>query len=61
MISREELGKVLKLPSRRWLRDYKNVIKPNAGFNQNVIKKLISIKTLVDVDKLASHALGFLC
>ena len=39
----EELGKVLKLPSRRQLRDYKNVIQSKASFNQDVIKELISI------------------
>lgn len=39
----EELGKVLKLPSRRRLRDYNNVIKPKTGFNKDVIKELISI------------------
>ena len=39
----EELGKVLKLPSRRRLRDYKSVIKPKAGFNKDVIEELILI------------------
>ena len=38
----DQLSKVLKLPSRRRLRDYKNVIKPKAGFNKDVIKELIS-------------------
>lgn len=33
---------VLRLPSRRRLRDYKNVIRPQAGFSSQVIKELIS-------------------
>ena len=28
------------LPSRRWLRDYKNYIKPQRGFNQEIIQEL---------------------
>ena len=31
---------VLTLPSRRTLRDYKNAIKPHAGFNKDVIEEL---------------------
>ena len=31
---------VLKLPSQRTLRDYRNVIKPKAGFNHEVIEEL---------------------
>ena len=34
---------VLTLPSRRTLRDYKNAIKPHAGFNPSVIEELIKI------------------
>lgn len=33
---------VLQLPSRRRLRDYKNVIRPQVGFSSQVIKELIS-------------------
>ena len=33
---------VLHLPSRRRLRDYKNVIRPQAGFSSQVIQELIS-------------------
>lgn len=33
---------VLYLPSRRRLRDYKNVIRPQAGFSSQVIKELVS-------------------
>ena len=33
---------VLHLPSRRRLRDCKNVIRPQAGFSSQVIKELIS-------------------
>ena len=29
------------LPSKRKLRDYKNIIKPKAGFNKKVIDELI--------------------
>ena len=32
---------VLTLPSYRTLRDYKNAIKPHAGFNPSVIQELI--------------------
>ena len=34
---------VLTLPSRRTLRDYKNAIKPSAGFNHEVVQELINI------------------
>ena len=34
-------SKVLTLPSRRTLRDYKNAIRPNAGFNPAVVQELI--------------------
>ena len=33
---------VLHLPSRRRVRDYKNVIRPQAGFSSQVIKEVIS-------------------
>ena len=36
---------VLTLPSRRTLRDYKNAIKPEAGFNPAVIQELIKVAT----------------
>ena len=38
----EELrsSKILTLPSRRTLQDYKNAIKPSAGFNPGVINEL---------------------
>lgn len=34
---------VLTLPSRRTLRDYKNAIKPSAGFNHKVVNELIKL------------------
>ena len=34
---------ILTLPSRRTLRDYKNAIKPGAGFNPDVIQNLIKV------------------
>ena len=34
-------SKCLILPSRRTLRDYKNIIRPKAGFNKKVIDELI--------------------
>ena len=34
-------SKCLILPSRRTLRDNKNIIRPKAGFNKKVIDKLI--------------------
>ena len=41
----EELrnSKILKLPSERTLRDYKNYIRPQVGFNRQVINDLINI------------------
>lgn len=36
---------VLTLPSRRTLRDYKNAVKPEAGFNPEVIQELIKVAT----------------
>ena len=43
---------VLTLPSRRTLRDYKNAIKPHAGFNPAVIDELIkTTKTLKDCQR----------
>ena len=43
----EELrnSKILTLPSRRTLRDYKNAIKPKAGFNSEVVEELIKTST----------------
>ena len=37
---------VLTLPSCRTLRDYKNAIKPHAGFNPTVIQELIKTTEL---------------
>ena len=34
---------ILTLPTRRTLRDYKNAVKPGAGFNHQVINELIKI------------------
>ena len=34
---------ILTLPSRRTLRDYKNAIKPGAGFNPDIIQNLIKV------------------
>ena len=34
---------ILTLPTRRTLRDYKNVVKPGTGFNHHVINELIKI------------------
>ena len=34
---------ILTLPSRRTLKDYKNAVKPGAGFNHQVINELIKI------------------
>ena len=34
-------SKSLILPSKRTLRDYKNIIRPKAGFNKKVIDELI--------------------
>ena len=39
----DELRSVLTLPSRRTLNDYKNVIKPSAGFNPDVIAELTKL------------------
>eukprot|EP00112_Aurelia_sp_Birch-Aquarium-sp1_P019875 Seg500.5 transcript_id=Seg500.5/GoldUCD/mRNA.D3Y31 product="DNA transposase THAP9" pseudo=true protein_id=Seg500.5/GoldUCD/D3Y31 len=36
---------VLKLPSKRTLRDYRNVVKPKQGFNKQIIEELTSITT----------------
>ncbi len=36
------ISKVLKLPSRRTLRDYRNAIKPKVGFNAAVVEELSS-------------------
>ena len=36
---------ILTLPSRRTLRDYKNAVKPEAGFNPEVIQELIKVAT----------------
>lgn len=36
-------SKVLVLPSRRTLRDYKNVIKPTVGFNSAIVEELTEI------------------
>ena len=36
-------SKILTLPTRRTLRDYKNVAKPGAGFNHQVIDELVKI------------------
>ena len=36
---------VLTLPSRRTLRDYKNAVKPEAGFNPEVIQELVKVAT----------------
>ena len=38
---------VLTLPSCRTLRDYKNAVKPHAGFNPAVIQELIKTTELV--------------
>ena len=34
-------SKILTLPSRRTLRDYKNAIRPTVGFNPEIIAELI--------------------
>ena len=34
---------ILTLPTRRTLRDYKNAVKPGAGFTHQVINELIKI------------------
>ena len=36
-------SKVLMLPSRRTLRDYKNAIRPSVGFNAEVVQELVKI------------------
>ena len=36
---------VLKLPSKRTLRDYRNVVKPKQGFNKQIIQELTSMTT----------------
>lgn len=36
---------ILTLPSRRTLTDYKNAIKPSAGFNPDVINELTKLAT----------------
>ena len=43
---------VLKLPSKRTLRDYRNVVKPKQGFNKQIIEELTSITaTLSNVQR----------
>ena len=43
---------ILILPSRRRLRDYKNYIRPERGFNKNIINELKNkIKNFSDNDK----------
>ena len=43
---------MLKLPSKRTLRDYRNVVKPKQGFNKQIIEELTSItKNLSDVQR----------
>ena len=48
----EELrdSKILQLPSKRTLRDYRNAIKPTAGFNKDVINELT-----IAASKLSGH------
>ena len=36
---------VLVLPSQRWLRDYRNAIKPKRGFQKDVVDELLNAET----------------
>ncbi|KXJ07227.1 DNA transposase THAP9 [Exaiptasia diaphana] len=52
----EELrkSKILKLPSQRILRDYKNCIRPRSGFHEDIIEELnVQSNSYFDVQKYA--------
>ena len=40
-------SKILTLPSHRTLRDYRNAIRPQAGFNPQVINELIETASML--------------